>query len=92
LSNIEREVGQINYLRIYRRHIEDCWYNGEDGICYSQVSKLTPETFAYADSLIYRVITDNENYMVWRNALGQYLYMTEDNFNNSHPYQVILND
>ena len=61
-------------------------------MCYSQASKLTLETFAYADSLIYRVITDNENYMVWRNALGQYLYITEENFNASNPYQVILND
>lgn len=92
LSNTEREVGQINYLRIYCRHIEDCWYNSENGVCYSQASKLTPETFAYADSLIYRVITDNKNYMVWRNALGQYLYITEENFNASNPYQIILND
>ena len=94
LSNVEREIGQVNYLKIYRRHIENCWES--NGNYYTQASCKTIETFQYADSLIYRIIhlnSNQDNELYWRDKTTQTeVHISEKEFNDSNPYQVILNN
>lgn len=92
INNSEREMGQLNYLKIYRRPIEDCWY-GIDQQFYQQSLCLTKETFDYADSLIYRVHKDTEVYYYWKDQRsGEFITMDEESFNNSDPYIVEINN
>lgn len=94
LSNIEREIGQINHLKIYRRHIEDCWYNSRDGKYYKQAEYTTEEKFEYADTLIYRIHNDpssNGNVLYWKNKYNKDFKTDESNFNKKKPYEINFN-
>lgn len=94
LSNIEREIGQINHLKIYRRHIEDCWYNSNDGKYYKQAEYNIEEKFEYADTLIYRIYNEPnfaENVLYWKNKYGENVKIKESSFNGQNPYQINFN-